>query len=194
MKIKKVNYLLLISTLICGGSVLASGTSASMLAGNCAGCHGPNGVSNGPAIPTIAGMTEEYLNLSMQDYKAGTRASTVMTRIAKGYSDDEIKAMAKHFAAKKYVSLKQTTDKSLVAKGDELQQTYCRSCHEKNGAAADGIGVLAGQAMPYLDYTVTDFLSGTRPMERRKKQKMDQLVKEAGKEGFHAIIQYYGSK
>lgn len=193
MKIRKIYSLLLISAIFCSGSVLA-GANASMLAGNCAGCHGPNGVSNGPAIPSIAGMTEEYLVLSMQDYKKGIRASTVMTRIAKGYSDDEIAIMAKHFSSKKYASLKQSTDASVIAKGKELQQTYCSSCHEKNGELADGIGILAGQAMPYLSYTVDDFLSGTRPMERRKKQKMDQLIKEAGEEGLHAIIQYYGSK
>ena len=165
-----------------------------MLAANCAGCHGPNGVTNGPAIPSIAGMTEEYLVLSMQDYKAGTRASTVMTRIAKGYSDDEITAMARHFSNKKFVSLKQSGDASMIAKGEELQRTYCQSCHEKSGVLADGIGILAGQAKPYLTYTINDFMSETRPMERRKKQKMDQLLKEAGEEGFQAIIQYYGSK
>ena len=194
MKMNMKHCLLLLTTLFCGGSLLADGASASMLAANCAGCHGPNGVTNGPAIPSIAGMTEEYLVLSMKDYKAGTRASTVMTRIAKGYSDDEIKTMAKYFSNKKFVSLNQSVDVSMIAKGEELQKTYCLSCHEKNGVLADGIGVLAGQAIPYLNYTINDFMSGTRPMERRKKQEMDRLYKEAGDKGFQAINQYYGSK
>ena len=183
----------LTASLLFGGAAFAGGPSAEMLAGACAACHGPGGISAGPATPSIAGMTEEYLEFSMQDYKSDTRKSTVMNRIAKGYSDEEIKLIAKYYAGLKYASVNQEAETSMVAKGDDLQKTYCDSCHENNGAKADGIGILAGQAMPYLDYTIADFQSGDRPMDRRKKQKMDQLVRDAGEDGFHAIIQYYGS-
>ena len=33
-----------------------AGVSANMLANNCVGCHGPDGNSLGPAIPSIAGV------------------------------------------------------------------------------------------------------------------------------------------
>jgi len=171
----------------------AGEASASMLSDTCSGCHGPNGVTNGPAIPTIAGMTEEYLVLSMQDYRDDKRKGTVMNRIAKGYTDTEITAMARYFSEQEYASLTQSPDASMVARGDELQQRYCNSCHEKSGVKADGIGVLAGQAMPYLSWTIADFMTGDRPMERRKQQKMDQLAADAGDEGFHAVVQYYSS-
>jgi len=198
MRSMKKQFLLLFTGLIglmfFGSSVSAAGASAAMLSNNCAGCHGVNGVTNGPATPSIAGMTEEYLTLSMQDYKSGVRKSTVMDRIAKGYSDDEIKAMAKHFAGLKYGGVKQKFNKKKAKKGKALAKRYCNSCHEKEGRLADGIGVLAGQPMPYLDYTIADFLSGDRPMEKRKKQKMDQLIKDAGEKGFHSVVQFYGSQ
>ncbi len=195
--IKKQNLLLitgLIGLSFWGGAVMAAGASAKMLANNCSGCHGLDGVTNGPSTPSIAGMTEEYLIMSMQDYKSGTRKSTVMDRIAKGYSDDEIKAMAKHISALKYGSVSQKTNKNLAKEGKALAKRYCNSCHEKDGALADGIGILAGQPIPYLDYTIADFMSGDRPMEKRKKQKMDQLVKDAGEKGFHSVVQFYGSQ
>jgi len=198
MRSMKQKYVLLFTGLVglmlFGGSVLAAGASAVMLANNCAGCHGPNGVTNGPATPSIAGMTEEYLTLSMQDYKNGTRKSTVMDRIAKGYSDDEIKAMAKYFSNLEYDGVKQKTNIKLAKKGKQLAKRYCNSCHEKDGKLADGIGILAGQPMPYLDYTIADFFSGDRPMEKRKKQKLDQLMKDAGDKGFHSVVQFYGSQ
>ena len=183
----------LIGFMLYGGSVLAAPT-AEMLSSNCNGCHGPNGVTNGPSTPSIAGMTEEYLVLSMMDYKKATRGSTIMSRIAKGYSDDEIKAMAKYFSGKKYASYSQKTNKDQVKKGAKLQKKYCKSCHEKKGLLADGIGILAGQPVPYLEYTMADFYSGNRPMERRKKQKMDQLIKDAGKDSVHSLVQFYASQ
>ena len=189
----KLTGILTVAALL-GSPAYGAGPSAAMLAGACAACHGPGGISAGPATPSIAGMTSEYLEISMQDYKSDARKSTVMNRIAKGYTDEEIKMLADYFAGLEYASVKQEADSAMASKGDELQQTYCNSCHEGSGTKADGIGILAGQAIPYLSYTIADFQSGDRPMERRKKQKMDQLVRDAGEDGFHAIVQYYGSQ
>jgi sulfide dehydrogenase cytochrome subunit len=73
---------------------LLSGASAAMLSNTCAGCHGTNGASGGPATPTIAGLEEEYFVDVMNQFKSGERYSTIMGHIAKGYTDDEIKKMA----------------------------------------------------------------------------------------------------
>lgn len=68
-----------------------------MLANACMGCHGPAGVSTG-AIPSIKGMPESYLIQVMQNFKSGKQPATIMDRVAKGYNDDEIAAMAKYFS------------------------------------------------------------------------------------------------
>lgn len=70
---------------------------ATMLGNTCAGCHGVNGISDG-AIPSIAGLPSRDLSESMHAFASGERASTVMQRIAKGYSDADIKALATHFS------------------------------------------------------------------------------------------------
>lgn len=102
---KTQKQLLLTGVLLAGGllsqPVLAGGIidRATMLANTCAPCHGPNGVSNGPATPSIAGMSENKIIETLNGFKNGTRPSTVMQRIAKGYSDDDIKALASYFSA-----------------------------------------------------------------------------------------------
>jgi len=196
MKFIKTPFLamLLIAGLLPGATAEAKEASGTMLAIQCSGCHGFEGVTTGPGIPSIAGMTEEYLVLSMKDYKADNRKGTLMNRIAKGYSDTEITAMAGYFAGLKFAGHQQSPDASLVARGKDLQQQHCESCHEESGAKADGIGILAGQNMTYLHYAIADFMSGDRPMERRKKQKMDQLITDEGEAGFNAIIHYYSSR
>lgn len=183
----------LMSGLVAGQAMAQTGPSAAALAGGCAGCHGNTGSSVGPSTPTIANLTVEYFTQSMLAYKSGQRKSTIMTRIAKGYTDDEIKAMAKYFDSQKFVRGPQTFDQAKVAAGRDLHRKYCDSCHEGDGKKSDGIGVLAGQWGTYLSYSIADFMSGARPMETRKRQKMEQLKNEHGDAGFAAVVQFYSS-
>lgn len=184
---------------VAAGIVLASlpaaaqGIDPAVLAEPCAGCHGSDGTSTG-AAPTIANLTVDYFVLSMKDYASGTRASTVMGRIAKGYSETEIKAMAMYFDKKPFGRMAQKFESALADKGKSLQAKYCENCHEKDGRKSDGIGVLAGQRLPYLAYSIEDFKDGRRTLERRKKQKMDELWSDLGDGGYQAVLHYYASQ
>jgi cytochrome c553 len=66
----------------------------------CANCHGTNGVSQ-PGMPTLAGLERSYIAAQMQDFRAGKRAATVMHQIAKGYTDEQIEAIAAYLSAQK---------------------------------------------------------------------------------------------
>ncbi len=166
--------------------------NAALMADTCAGCHGTDGSSGGPATPTIASLSVDYFVLSMKDYKAGKRASTVMGRIAKGYSDDDFAAMAKHFETKPFLRPGQTVDATKAKAGKALAKKYCESCHEDEGKVGEGVGILAGQMLPYLRYSIDDFLDGKREPEKRQKVKFDALVKEqGGREAFEPILHYY---
>lgn len=70
------------------------------IARTCFGCHGVDGVSRG-AAPPLKGLPASYLEQAMGDFKSGARPATIMGRIAKGYSDGEIKAMAEYFGSLK---------------------------------------------------------------------------------------------
>lgn len=66
----------------------------------CTSCHGPSGrTPAGSTIPALAGRPQAELAAQMQAFKAGTRPATVMHQIARGYSDDQIAAIAAWFAA-----------------------------------------------------------------------------------------------
>ena len=71
-----------------------------VLAASCANCHGPDGRSTG-GIPTLRGLPEAHLLQRLQAFKAGTaKDATVMTRLAKGYDDEQLKALAQWFSKK----------------------------------------------------------------------------------------------
>ena len=72
------------------------------LAASCANCHGTDGrTASGSTMPALAGMQRDYLVTQMKAFKAGTRPSTIMTQLAKGYSDAQIEQLASFFAAQK---------------------------------------------------------------------------------------------
>ena len=111
-----------------GGPALAAPPDAvTMMANTCVGCHGTNGSSTGPATPTIAGMAPDTFIEAMKGYKDGTRPATVMDRIAKAYSDDEVKQMATYFGKLTFVRAKQKTDPALVKTGQQLHKDHCES-------------------------------------------------------------------
>jgi cytochrome c553 len=52
-------------------------------------------------VPRLAGRNPADLVAAMEGFKSGQLASTVMGRIAKGFSDEEIKAIAAWYGAQK---------------------------------------------------------------------------------------------
>ena len=87
--------------LVASGSAVAdmSGDGA-RLAAPCAGCHGTVGrVPEGSVIPGLAGREAAELASLLAAYRSGERPSEEMGRIARGYDDSEITALAEWFAA-----------------------------------------------------------------------------------------------
>ena len=79
---------------------LAQGTDPNLgrnLAAACATCHGTNGASR-QGMPNLAGQQRSYLVQQMQDFRAGKRPATIMHQIARGYTDEQIDALAAYFS------------------------------------------------------------------------------------------------
>jgi cytochrome subunit of sulfide dehydrogenase len=72
------------------------------LAATCANCHGTEGVAvPGEAMARLAGLPKDYIVAQMLAFREGKRPATVMHQITKGYSNEQIEALASYFAAKK---------------------------------------------------------------------------------------------
>ncbi|MCB2262556.1 MAG: c-type cytochrome [Candidatus Thiosymbion ectosymbiont of Robbea hypermnestra] len=172
--------------------------SASMLANTCTGCHGRDGNSLGPASPSIAQMEKTAFIEAMQAFKSGKTYGTIMDRIAKGYTDEEIERMADYFAARRFVPAKQEFDATKAGKGARLHDKYCEKCHENGGRPITGEDaeyyLLAGQWLPYLENTIADFRAGRREIPKKMKKKLDKLIKKEGEAGLAAINAFYADQ
>jgi sulfide dehydrogenase cytochrome subunit len=67
---------------------------------SCSGCH-PASARVASPVPRLAGLDRALIARAMQEFRSGQRPATVMDRIAKGFTDDEIQALAAWFAAQK---------------------------------------------------------------------------------------------
>ncbi len=91
------------SLLILSGLAHAQAPSALQVrswAAACANCHGTNGQAQ-PGMASLAGVNKDDIVKNMQDFKAGRKPATIMHQLAKGYSDEQIQAIAAYFAAQK---------------------------------------------------------------------------------------------
>jgi len=66
----------------------------------CSGCHPASTRVTSP-VPRLGGRDAAAIVKAMQDFRSGTRAGTVMDRIAKGFTDEEIQAIAAWYATQK---------------------------------------------------------------------------------------------
>ena len=90
------------SAALLAGAVLLAGPAwaadAPPGASSCTGCHAAQPVANS-AIPRLAGRPAEEVVRIMGEYRSGAWASSIMGRIAKGFDEAQIAAIAAWFAA-----------------------------------------------------------------------------------------------
>jgi cytochrome c553 len=89
--------IILVLLMLVSVACLSQERNAALLAAACAACHGTNGHSEG-GTPSLAGVDEAYLTEQMLQFRSGERASTVMMQHAAGYTEQEIRLLAKYFS------------------------------------------------------------------------------------------------
>lgn len=174
------------------------------LTASCEDCHGKDGASAEPEIPTIGGFSAVYITDSLAVYRDKTRPceevkypagehkgdTTDMCKIAADLSEEDSALIAEHYAGKPFVRAKQAFDADLAARGKGIHNLNCVKCHEDGGSSPDDdAGILAGQWMPYMEDQFAEYAAGKRPMPEKMVPKMDKLSEEDIK----ALINYYGS-
>ena len=66
----------------------------------CASCHGTHGVAQA-GNESLAGANKDDMLKKLLDFKTGKKPATIMHQLAKGYSDEQLAALATYFSALK---------------------------------------------------------------------------------------------
>jgi len=173
------------------GTAMARG-DIEILARTCNNCHGIGGVSAGASMPSIGGLPKTYLRNIMKQWKYDERTGVTMPRIVKGFSDDEIDALAAYFAARHWVPVPQSTSPDLLARGKEAITETCEDCHGVTGNDPDvGVPRLNGQWSKYMELELEKYRSGEFTMPHRK---MKKAANEAKPADSAAAARYFGAQ
>jgi sulfide dehydrogenase cytochrome subunit len=73
----------------------APGIAPPLLAASCGTCHGPDGRGAG-SVPPLDGLGAEAIRASMLAFRQDRLPATIMNRLAKGFTEAEIDALAAH--------------------------------------------------------------------------------------------------
>jgi cytochrome c553 len=131
--------------------------------GRCATCHGLQGESSSEEFPRLAAQNEAYLVKELGDFKAKRRES-IMQRFARDLSEEDIRQIARYYAAKPALS-HEATDPELAAVGKFIHLRgnpfsgipACKACHGENANGTPQLPRLAGQHAGYLERQIKEF-------------------------------------
>jgi cytochrome c553 len=168
---------------IAQGRVLAETT--------CGTCHGVNGVSDTPNIPSLAGQRAAYLFLELKAYQSETRGDSPMNGQVKFLSDDALLKASAYFAS--LDSPQPVVAKASRAAPDSVQAgkaatAACAGCHGEAGlSAAPGMPSLAG-----LDPKSTVLAMKAYNSGQRDNDLMKSMLARVSDATMDSIALYYG--
>jgi cytochrome c553 len=141
----------------------ADAAAARAKADVCAKCHGADGTSSDPAIPSLAGQKEEYLAMQLVQYREHRRKSAQMAPFAEGLSDADVEELAKYYAAQRPFASRRGGDAAKVAAGKKVAEAnHCGSCHLPDLSGQKHVPRLVGQNYAYLLEQMRGFKDQTR--------------------------------
>jgi cytochrome c553 len=125
----------------------------------CVACHGQNGVPTDPkTIPIIAGQQQSYLVKQLHDYRSGDRDNAVMSPIAKGLAQEDLRKIAAYFAAKSWPAQHMAGASAQPPNGI----AQCQPCHQPNFEGGPPAPRLAGLSYEYLVAVMRSFAADER--------------------------------
>ncbi len=125
----------------------------------CAACHGLNGEPTDPkTMPIIWGQQGNYLFKELHDFHSGDRDSPIMGPVAKGYSFEDLRAIANYFAAKTWPASHGNGSSAAAPEGSAM----CRACHGQNFEGGQPAPRLAGLSYEYLITAMNAFADDKR--------------------------------
>jgi cytochrome c553 len=138
-------------------------TAAREKAQVCFACHGPDGNSQNPDYPVLAGQSWRYIYIELKDFKAGRRSDPHVSPMIANLSQEDMVALGNFFAAQKPQPIKFQVDGAKVDAGRKVADAVlCPMCHLGSFVGQNEIPRVAGQYPQYIKKQLLDFKARRR--------------------------------
>jgi cytochrome c553 len=130
----------------------------------CAACHGQDGNSTNPQIPSIAGQPKLFIENQLILFREELRRSDQMLPVVKGLKDPEVIKLAEHFSKLPAKGMESgSPNQELLGRGKATaQKLRCGVCHLPDFTGQNQIPRLAGQREAYLETEMRAYRDGKR--------------------------------
>ena len=130
----------------------------------CAACHGPDGNSTNPQVPSIAGQPKLFIENQLILFREELRRSDQMAAVVKGLKDAEVVKLAEHFSKLPAKSLETGPANAAFMKVglEKAKALRCGICHLADYSGQNQIPRLAGQREAYLEAEMRAYRDGKR--------------------------------
>jgi cytochrome c553 len=132
------------------------------LAEGCVGCHGADGISQTPRVPSLAGQPDEFTQWQLIYFRSGTRKDEAMQPMAEALETNDVRNLGAYFASLPAPKAPGAEDPLAEAGAKLAAQHRCIFCHGERYEGNKAAARLAGQREDYLYKALTDFKSGER--------------------------------
>lgn len=129
----------------------------------CVACHGEDGNSKQPAIPSLAGQPKQFLVSALYQFRAGKRVNALMSPMAANLSNADLNDLAAYFNSQVMAPATHKTAPANVVEGQRLTQVNnCVACHTPKLIGQQHIPRIASQHFEYLREQLSHFKASTR--------------------------------
>jgi cytochrome c553 len=152
----------------------------------CTSCHGEDGNSKTPGIPSLAGQQPRYLVVATQEYLSGERKTSPMHAKIKGLTKRETENVALYFSSQAPIA---KTTASGDAKAGEALAGVCGGCHGPTGISIDtATPKLASQDEKYLVEAIKAYRTS------RKRENMRVYITGLNEKDIANIAAFYATQ
>jgi cytochrome c553 len=130
----------------------------------CAACHGDDGNSVNPEVPSIAGQPKLFVENQLILFREELRRSDQMLAVVKGMKDPEVVKLAEHFSKLTAKPMESApADAALVKQGRaKAKELRCGICHLSDFSGQRQVPRLAAQRELYLEREMRAYRDGKR--------------------------------
>ena len=130
----------------------------------CLACHGDTGQSQNPGVPSLGAQQSFYVTVQLLMFRERMRVADPMNDMAKGLSDDDLRAFADIIA--KLPAPKppdDTPDAARIERARALvSQNHCNVCHTESFAGQNNVPNIADQREDYLVKALRGYKDNSR--------------------------------
>jgi cytochrome c553 len=150
--------------LVCATTLSVSAATLEERIAPCLACHGENGQSANPEIPSLGAQTAPYTLIQLFMFREKLRRNDIMNDAVKGFTDDDLRTFSDYVSKLPAPQpAAEPSDPARLERGRALVRQYrCDICHNSDLAGRDSVPRIAGQREDFLAKTMREYKANVR--------------------------------